>query len=706
MSAKRENWASKLGVILAVAGSAVGLGNFLRFPGVASVNGGGVFLIPYFIALIFLGIPLAWVEWTLGRYGGQFSHGSAPGVLNAVVRKPWAKYLGSLGIFGPMFINFYYIYVESWLLGYVWYSIQGLLTPASSSPALIGTFFSNYISLTTTIAGIPASLFFFLITLLINLSIVYFGVKKGIEQASKIMMPILLVLSALMMIRVLTLPNIGEGFAFLWNPDLSKLGDINVWFAASGQIFFTLSVGIGAILTYSSYVKRKQDIVLSSLTANATNEFFEVIVGGTLVIPAAIAIMGMGKAQAIASSGVFSLGFITMPQVLGAFPLAALFETLWFVLLFIAAITSSISLLQPGISFFEDEMKYSRRKSIITQFVIFFVMGLLAVFGLNAGAVDEMDFWAGNFALILFGTIEAVVFAWILGADKGWKEMNRGADIKIPKFFKFVLKYITPTYLIILLAVWFVFKGWDFITLRGMDYKDFTQLDIKDSAALIQRLQGVNDPLSMHMIGYFDPADRDIIQSFKVEMLAVHDMFKQDLTKAVHADDVSLGSISNYLTPGKLPDIVKTPEYMTHRGILELVAQIAAKPTDYETAQAALLNGLNNCLASTNFYTATLFPKEILDPSTTALIAEYIKHPRNPDEAKKLNRFLIGDIFRGLVAKFPRAEFLGGYVDQKLFIGTIRIVFIAFLLIINLIIFAAWKKYKLDEKLHTGVEGE
>ncbi|NPV00383.1 MAG: sodium-dependent transporter [Brevinematales bacterium] len=706
MAVKRENWASKIGVILAVAGSAVGLGNFLRFPGVASVNGGGAFLIPYFIALIFLGIPLAWVEWTLGRYGGQFSHGSAPGVLNAVVRKPWAKYLGSLGIFGPMFINFYYIYVESWLLGYVWYSIQGLLTPASTSPALIGTFFSNYISLSTTLFGIPASLFFFLITLLINLAIVFFGVKKGIERASQIMMPVLLVLSALMMIRVLTLPNIGQGFAFLWNPDLSRLGDINVWFAASGQIFFTLSVGIGAILTYSSYVKRNQDVVLSSLTANATNEFFEVIVGGTLVIPAAIAIMGIDKAQSIASSGTFSLGFITMPQVLGAFPLAALFETLWFVLLFIAAITSSISLLQPGISFFEDEMKFSRRKSIITQFGIFFVMGLLAVFGLNAGAVDEMDFWAGNFALILFGTIEAVVFAWILGADKGWKEMTRGADIKLPKFFKFVLKYITPTYLIILLAAWFIFKGWDFITLKGMDYKDFTQMDIKDSAALIQRLQGVNEPLAMHLIEYFDPADRETIMSFKVEMLSEHDTFKKELSKAVNSENVTLGAITNYLTYGGVPDIVKTPEYGSHRGLLELVAQIAAKPTGYENAQAALLNGLNRCLTVTNFYAATLFPKDMLDPSTAALIAEHLKNPPNPAEIKKLNRFLISDMFRGLVFKFPRAEFMGGLVDQKLFIGTIRIIFVIFLFIINLIIFFAWKKYKLDDKLNAVVEGE
>ncbi len=469
MVAKREHWASKLGVILAVAGSAVGLGNFLRFPGVVAANGGGAFLIPYFVAFIFLGIPLAWVEWTLGRYGGQFEHGSAPGVLNAVVRRPYAKYLGSLGIFGPMFIDFYYIYIESWLLGYVWFAIKGSLLTASATPALMGDFFGQYVGLKMTIFGdMPAALFFFLLTLVINFVIVFLGVKKGIENASKVMMPILVVLGIIMLVRVLTLPGIGQGLGFMWNPDLSRLSDIKVWFAASGQIFFTLSVGIGAILTYSSYVKRNQDIALSSLSASAANQFLEVIVGGTIVIPAAIVLMGAGEAQSIASQGVFGLGFTTMPLILGKIPLSQLFQIIWFLLLFIGGLTSSISLLQPGISFLEDELRTNRKQSVSILFVVFLIMGLLAVYGLGAGAVDEMDFWAGNFSLVLFGTIEAVIFAWVLGVDKGWKELNRGGDIRIPKVFKFILKYITPSYLIILLVLWFVLEGWDFITLKNL----------------------------------------------------------------------------------------------------------------------------------------------------------------------------------------------------------------------------------------------
>lgn len=465
----RENWGSKFGVVMAVAGSAVGLGNFLRFPGVAAQSGGGAFLIPYFVALIFLGIPLAMIEWTLGRYGGQFQHGSAPGIMNAVIRKPWAKYLGSLGIFGPMFIDFYYIYVESWLLGYVWYAITGALSSAAGSLPTIADFFHNYISLKTMALGMPAALLFYLITIFINFGIVFFGIQKGIEKAAKILMPVLVVLGLVLMIRVLAIPHIWQGMAFLWNPDFSRLKDINIWFAASGQIFFTLSVGIGAILSYSSYVKKNQDIVLSSLSATAANEFMEVIVGGTIIIPFAVIVMGTGQAQTIAHQGTFGLGFVTMPLILGKLPLASLFQIVWFLLLFLAGVTSSISLLQPVMAFCEDEMKMKRKTSSVMLLVLFLVMGLLAVFGLEAGAVDEMDFWAGNFSLILFGTIMAVTFSWVVGIDKSWKEMNRGADIKLPKIFKFVMKYVTPVYLLVLLALWFYFSGWKAITLANLD---------------------------------------------------------------------------------------------------------------------------------------------------------------------------------------------------------------------------------------------
>lgn len=455
MKLNRENWASKVGVILAVAGSAIGLGNFLRFPVKAAVNGGGAFLIPYFIALLLLGIPLAWIEWTLGRYGGRFGHGSGPGILNAVVGKPWAKYLGSIGVFGPMLIFFYYVYIESWLLGFCWYSLNGQVLQAVAA-GTIGDFFGNYIMLKTTVfAGIPAALFFFAVTFVINFVVIYLGIRRGIEILNKVTLPILFALGIMLFVRVLFVPGIERGLGFMWNPDFSKLLSFKVWLEAAGQIFFTLSVGIGTILTYASYVKKNQDVALSSLSAAGANEFAEVILGGTIVVPMAIVVFGAGNIEAVAKMGTFGLSFQTMPSIFSQITWGGFFQFVWFLLLFLAAVTSSISVLQPGISFFEDEVGLSKAKSVSIVGAISLVMGLVAVFGLAAGAVDEMDFWGGTFALVVFGAIEAVIFAWVFGGKKGFDELNAGAEIRLPKFFRYVLQYVTPIYLLVLLTGYF-----------------------------------------------------------------------------------------------------------------------------------------------------------------------------------------------------------------------------------------------------------
>ena len=475
MAQQREVWGSKLGVILAVAGSAVGLGNFLRFPVKAATYGGGAFLIPYLVAFVLLGIPLAWVEWTMGRYGGKFSHGSAPGILNVIIRKKWAKYVGSLGILGPLLIFFYYVFIESWLLGFAWYALTGELMQAVRTNS-ISDFFSNYINLKTSIsAAIPAALFFFLVTFVINFAVIWFGVRRGIETAGKVIMPLILILGLILLIRVLTTPGIERGLAFMWNPDFRTLANPRVWLEASGQIFFTLSVGIGAILTYASYIRSNQDVALSSLSSCAANEFAEVILGGTIVIPMAIVLFGSANIEQIAKMGTFGLGFNTMPVVFGKMPLSSLLQFIWFSLLFFAGVTSSISIIQPAISFTEDELGWKRKKSIAAVGSISLIMSLVAVFGLSAGVVDELDFWGGTFALVLFGTAEAILFSWIFGIDKGWKELNTGSHIRLPVIFKFILKYITPTYLIIILLAWIFTEGWGFITLKNINPSEQVQ---------------------------------------------------------------------------------------------------------------------------------------------------------------------------------------------------------------------------------------
>ncbi|MCX8094050.1 MAG: sodium-dependent transporter [Candidatus Goldbacteria bacterium] len=471
----RQEWGSRLGVILAVAGSAVGLGNFLRFPVQAAQNGGGAFMIPYFIALLLVGIPLMWIEWTIGRYGGGFGHGTAPGIFHSMHQKNrFIKYFGVIGMFGPIAIFLYYCYIESWLLGYIFYSITPTYIQALKA-GKIADFFGNYINVTSILS--PAYIFF-IITFVLNFVILYYGIRGGIERVSRIAMPVLLLLGIIMVLRVLTLGftpdtqtpyKVVDGLGFLWNPDFNALKDMKVWLAAAGQVFFTLSVGMGVIITYASYLKKENDVVLSGLTSAATNEFVEVIIGGSIVIPAAFAFFGPEKMVEIAKGGAFSLGFITMPMILEKIPLTVVFSFLWFLLLFLAGITSSISMLQPAIAFFEDEFNTSRKKAVFIIGVVTFILMQPAIFFIGKGVVDELDFWGGTFALVLFATFEVIMFAWVFGIDKAWDEVHKGAQMEVPKIYKFILKYITPLFLIFILVGWFIQQGIPFIMMKGVD---------------------------------------------------------------------------------------------------------------------------------------------------------------------------------------------------------------------------------------------
>lgn len=464
MAAPREHWGSRIGVILAVAGSAVGLGNFLRFPGEATLHGGGAFMIPYFIALLLLGIPLAWVEWTLGRMGGEKGHGTAPGMFDAIGRFRAAKYLGVIGILGPFVILIYYMYVESWTLGYAWYSITGRLFEAGDAESM-RAFLRGYQGVESNrfFSGIGPAYLFFVLTFLVNFYFIYRGVQGGIERLSRWGMPLLVGIGILLVVRVLTLGtpdpsrpelSVGNALGFVWNPDWHSLGNAKIWLAAAGQIFFTLSVGIGVILTYASYLKRKDDVALSGLSAAGANEFCEVILGGSIVIPAAFLFLGAVGAREVAERGVFNLGFVTMPFIFGQVPLGFLFSALWFLLLFIAGITSTVSLIQPGMAFLEDELKIDRRKATIVLAVIAFLGCQPGIFFLKQGFVDELHFWGGTLFLVVFATLEVILFAWVLGIERAWQALHEGARMRVPRVFRFVIKYVTPAYLLVLLGVW------------------------------------------------------------------------------------------------------------------------------------------------------------------------------------------------------------------------------------------------------------
>lgn len=512
----KESWNSRIGVILAVSGSAVGLGNFLRFPGQVAQYGGGAFMLAYFISFLLIGLPICWAEWTMGRMGGQRGFHSSPGILNLIIRRPWGKYLGILGVAVPLIIYMYYVYIESWCLGYSLGFVRGVMD--FDTVAESGAFWSNFIGAEEDGAavgfGIDQVGIFLAICFALNFFLIYRGIAKGIELFCLYAMPALVVLAIVILLRVLTLgtpdaakpgQSIVNGLGYLWNPtkvilqertgnesgketwsDVTELVGAEVvkagaaeaaaspnlrivekkifqqlknpqlWLAAAGQIFFSLSVGFGVIITYASYLKKTDDIVLSGLSATSANEFCEVSLGGLISIPAAYAFLGVAG---VAGMGTFGLGFNVLPMVFSNMPFGNVFGFLFFFLLFLAAVTSSLSMLQPVIAFLEEALRIDRKQSVaILGLVTALGSGFIVYFSKEVKALDTLDFWMGTFMIFVLATAQIITFGWVVGMEKGWKEIHRGASIPVPRLFQFIMKYITPSFL---LVIFFFFIGYN-----------------------------------------------------------------------------------------------------------------------------------------------------------------------------------------------------------------------------------------------------
>lgn len=464
-----QQWGSRLGVILAVAGSAVGLGNFLRFPGNAAENGGGAFMIPYFLALVFLGIPIGWAEWAMGRYGGRKGFHSAPAILGVWCKGSFGRYAGVLGVLVPLGVYFYYVLIEAWCLFYFFkYCTGGIgLDPTTSvvdvqAPATRAYF--DYVTGAKEHGALfqdfHPMLVAFGLTVVCNVWFVYRGLSKGIETVCKYAMPVMAVLGVIILLRVLTLSeptgttgqSVSDGLGYLWNPNFEKLGDFKTWLAAAGQIFFSLSVGFGVIINYASYMKKKDDVVLSGLTSSATNEFFEVVLGGLITVTASVVFVGI-YVTSQGTGGSMSLGFKTLPMVFAQMPGGNLFGAAFFLILFLAAITSSLSMLQPTKAFFEEALGIDKVKST-TLVTIWGLAGNAFVLWYSKGltALDTIDFWVGSFFILIVAAVQIIAFGWIFGLEHGITQAHEGAAMRIPKFFQFVIKYVSPVYLLVVIV--------------------------------------------------------------------------------------------------------------------------------------------------------------------------------------------------------------------------------------------------------------
>ena len=505
---KQELWTSNLGAVLAVAGSAIGFGNFLRFPGLAAQYGGGAFMIAYFTAFLLLGIPLSWVEWAIGRKGGSMgAHSSASAFLVITRQRRW-KYLGLAGVLTPLAITMYYMALEGWTLGYAWHTMVGDLNFSTS--AEYGNFFDNFVGINgngSVFTGESSMLIFFAIAVICNFWLIYRGVNKGIEWFCKWSMPVLVLTAVIILVRVLTMGtpdathperNVNEGLGYMWNPNkvmlvadgkeidmvpasateeekaaqiqrlmvkypdqeikekpitlMQGLMNPDLWITAAGQVFYSVSIGFGIVCTYSSYVERRKDIALSSLTANAANEVAEVGLAGMMIIPSAVALLGVAAA---AGTSTFGLGFNVLPQVFASMPGGQIFGTMFFFLLSIAAITSAISILQPAVAYIEEFWQLRRIQSVTIIALLLIVGSLLVVWFTGDGliALDTLDFWLGTMSLYISSATFLIVFR-VWGTDKGLAELRSGARMPIPRFIGFIINWVTPGIMIFIFAAW------------------------------------------------------------------------------------------------------------------------------------------------------------------------------------------------------------------------------------------------------------
>jgi NSS family neurotransmitter:Na+ symporter len=451
-----SGWGSRVGLVLAMAGNAVGLGNFLRFPVQAIENGGGAFIIPYLVCFLLMGIPLLFVEWSIGRFGGTKGHHSTPFILDSMNKRSLWKYIGVFGIFTNLVVAAYYCYLESWTLSYVWHTIAD--TFGGKTQGEVANFFGDYVSLNTY-----EPVVFWILCLLLNTWILSKGLSGGVEKAAKIGMPLLIIFGAFLAYKAVTI-EAGEngalfdgtlGLDYLWTPDYSTIWESKVWLAAAGQIFFTLSIGMGSIQCYASYVKSKDDIALNAMSAGWMNGFVEIVLGSAIIIPITVGYLGIdGMKELLSEGGGLGLGFKTMPYLFEQWGslLGVLAGVAWFGLLFFAGITSSLAMGTPVMAFLSDEFGWKEKNTAWAFGIAVFLLGLPTVLFFNNGVFDEYDYWAGTVSLVLFALVEIILFAWIFGMDKGWKEINKGAEIKVPIIFKYIIQYVTPLLL-----------GWVFI---------------------------------------------------------------------------------------------------------------------------------------------------------------------------------------------------------------------------------------------------
>ncbi len=440
----RESWTTRLGFILAAAGSAVGLGNIWRFPYITGMNGGAAFIVIYLIAIIIIGYPLMVTEMSLGKKTQR----NPVGAFKAMApNSPWWL-VGALGVFTGFVILSYYSVVAGWALAYIFKSIAGF------APGM------DFVEMFYTTIGVDIGdgpniitpIIWHLVFMALTVGIIASGVVRGIQRWVKILMPVLFILLLVLVVRSVTLPGASAGLAFYLSPDFSAISG-QTFLDAIAQSFFTLSLGMGAIITYGSYLGKDTTIgdnggwVVGLDTGIA-------IIAGFAIFPAVFA-LGMEPG---AGPG---LTFITLPAVFAEMPAGSFFGFLFFLLLSIAALTSAISLLEVVVAWLVDEKGWTRAKASVLMGIIIFLVGIPTSLGYNVlggfsflgmDVLDTYDWFANALFLPIGGLLTAIFVGYVWQAKKAQEFANDPpGSIPIGDWYGILIKYIVPLAIILVL---------------------------------------------------------------------------------------------------------------------------------------------------------------------------------------------------------------------------------------------------------------
>lgn len=435
---ERAGFATKFGVVAAAAGSAVGLGNIWRFPYVAGENGGGAFLLIYLLFVLGIGVPVMLSEFIIGRKSRRNPYGAFKAL---APRTPWPV-IGIMGIVAAFVILAFYSTIAGWTIEYIIKSVQNGFE-GGSTEEIFATFKS------ATFKPLVWQFVFMLLTAFI----VVLGVQKGIERYTKILMPVLVLLILAMCIRSVTLEGASKGLSFLFKPDFSKI-NINIILEALGQAAFSLSIGMGALITYGSYINKHNNLTVTALQVGLADTLIAIL-AGVMIFPAVFA-LGLDPQ---AGPG---LVFEVLPKLFMKMPLGYYFSIMFFILLAVAALTSTVSILEVVVVSFSEEFKISRIKSVIISTAAIWIVGIFAtlsfsdlsdftIFGRTI--FDNLDYISANVLLPLGALLIVVFLGWYLKTEIVREEFEAGANFKSRIFstFYFILRFIAPV------AIVFVF---------------------------------------------------------------------------------------------------------------------------------------------------------------------------------------------------------------------------------------------------------